>query len=104
VNKNTSAISKNFKGSFTSLETEFIHDFASYLDIVIEESQKKSKSIKTICRNIFEKYTKPFFQKWSEQPLISMYLVSNQTFEKKYYSFGLSEISPKLLNTTSEGN
>ena len=77
----------------SEVEHDFINDLIGYFTIIEQHAPDDVNKILEVCKELYERHTKPFFDKWSFLNLVEW----NSEYEKVYYSFILAYIGHKIL-------
>ncbi|MHA2226254.1 MAG: hypothetical protein ACXAC8_13680 [Candidatus Hodarchaeales archaeon] len=72
---------------------DFIVDFMNYYGIIKQYVPNDVKQVIEICKELYELYTKPFFEKWSDLNLLEWH----SDYEKNYYSFLFVSLNSKMI-------
>ena len=75
------------------VEHDFINDLIEYFTIIKQHVPDDVNEIIKVCKELYELYTKPFYEKWSSVNLVEW----NSEYQKNYYSFILVYIDVKIL-------
>lgn len=76
-----------------SVEEDFKTDLINYLTIIKQSSTDDIKEVINKCQELYEPFTKPFFQKWSQSNLLKWH----SDYENNYYSFVFTYLDTKII-------